>query len=269
MGKTNKLPNIMSKEEVIKLFENMHKPKIVMACFIALMCGLRVSEVINLKIENVDLQRRRIKIVDSKNPRRKIQGYGKDRYVPIPEIAVSPIKRWLDIIGSSIWFFPSDKYLDKPISTMYLREWFAVARDRANLREIEFHIKDARGRERNQYKYRFHHLRHFYAQMIYDKTRDLYVTSQLLGHTQVSTTQIYAKVSTEQMKETIDKVFSYPEFTSKRENSFIASKEKNPIEILDERFAKGEITDADYKEKIRLLKQKEMYLKNTKEIQVL
>ena len=93
MGKNkNKLPDIMSKEQLVKLFEQMFIPKLSIACFVALMCGLRIREVCRLEVADIDLQKRVIKIRDSKNSRREKQGYGKDRYVPLPEMAISPIK---------------------------------------------------------------------------------------------------------------------------------------------------------------------------------
>ena len=56
------------------------------------------------------------------------------------------------------------------------------------------------------YKFRFHHLRHFYAQYIYDKTRDLYAVAGLLGHNQITTTQIYTHVTNRELRE-IHKAF--------------------------------------------------------------
>ena len=117
MGNKNKLPDILTKEELIKLFEAMIRPKCVIACFTALVCGLRVREVCNLQISDINLERRIIKIRDSKNPNRKKQGnYGKDRIVPIPQVAIPPIKKWIDIVDGGKWFLPSAKS-----SAMYRR----------------------------------------------------------------------------------------------------------------------------------------------------
>ena len=88
MGNKNKLPDILTKDELIKLFESMFRPKCTIACFVALMCGLRVREVCNLQISDINLERRIIKIRDSKNPNRKKQGnYGKDRW-QIPNVFI-------------------------------------------------------------------------------------------------------------------------------------------------------------------------------------
>jgi integrase len=285
MGKNkNKLPDMLTKEQLAKLFEAMFRPKCVIASFVALMCGLRVREVCTLQILDIDLERRIIKIRDSKNPNRKKQkGYGKDRIVPIPQIAVSPIKKWFSIIEGGKWFLPSAKSPDLPLRPKTLHIWFAEARARAGLNQIDYKVKYKRkinNKEENPiYKYRFHHLRHFYATYVYEKTRDLYAVSDLLGHNQVTTTQIYAKVSDKLKKETIDFAFNVPIRTRIFEQNPINAvnynipeivktkqKEKTPVQILEERFARGEISAPDFQTALRLLKVRKDYLpENEKE----
>jgi len=280
MGNKNKLPDILTKEELIKLFESMFRPKCIIACFMALMCGLRVREVCNLQISDINLERRIIKIRDSKNPNRKKQGnYGKDRIVPIPEMAISPIKKWLDIVEGGKWFLPSAKSPDIQLRTKTLHIWFAEARERAKLDEIDYKIKYKKKTQHredtNVYKFRFHHFRHFYASYIYDKTRDLYAVANLLGHNQVTTTQIYAKVSDKQMKESVDFAFNMPIKTQLFEKNpmaainyaipEIAKREKTPLEILEDRFARGELSDIEYQNKIRLLRLAKDHLRDKPE----
>jgi len=279
MGRKNKLPDIFTKEELIKLFEAMIRPKCVIACFVALMCGLRIREVCGLQISDINLERRIIKIRDSKNPNRSKQGYGKDRIVPIPEIAISPIKKWIDVVEGGKWFLPSAKSPDLKLRTKTLHIWFAEARERSKLDEVDYIVKYKKKTKHREdtkiYKFRFHHLRHFYATYIYEKTRDLYAVANLLGHNQVTTTQIYAKVSDKQMKETIDFAFNRPIQTQIFEKNpmrainytipEIAKREKTPLEIMEERFARGEISDIEYQNKIRLLKLAKDHLRESKE----
>jgi len=279
MGNKNKLPDILTKTELIKLFESMFRPKCVIACFVALMCGLRVREVCNLQISDINLERRIIKIRDSKNPNRKKQGYGKDRIVPIPAMAISPIIKWIDIVDGGKWFLPSAKSPDIQLRTKTLHIWFSEARERAKLDEVDYQIqykKRTKYREHtNVYKFRFHHLRHFYASYVYDKTRDLYAVANLLGHNQVTTTQIYAKVSDKQMKESVDFAFNMPIKTQLFEKNpmaainysipEVAKREKTPIEILEDRFARGELSDIEYQNKIRLMKLAKDHLKDKEE----
>lgn len=279
----NKLPDMLNKEQLVKLFEAMYIPKLSIACFTSLMCGLRIREVCNLLTDDFNLERRTLKIRDSKNTKRKKQGYGKDRIQPIPEIAIEPIKKWLSIIEGNKYFLPSMNSEDKPLRTKTLHEWFKEARQKANLNIKDYQVKErSTGKIKSIYKFRYHHLRHFYAQYVYDRTRDLYAVSNLLGHNQITTSQIYAKISDKTKRETIDFAFNTPIktklfelnpinalhynipkiATEKYENYTIkpTTKEKTPIEILEERFAKGEISALDFQTAIRLLKARKEYL---------
>ena len=115
MGHKNKLPDVFNTEQLVKLFDAIDQPKVAIAVAVTFYCGLRISEICNLKIEHVDLTARKIKIVDAKNSRRFATGYGNDRYVPLPPHMISPIKKWLEIIQGGVWFLPSDKSPDTHI----------------------------------------------------------------------------------------------------------------------------------------------------------
>jgi integrase len=277
MSNKNKLPDMLTKEQMVKLFENILIPKCSIGCFMALMCGLRINEICNLQTADIDLQKRKLKIRDSKNPNRTKQGYGKDRYIPIPECAVSPIRKWLSIIEGGKWFMPSEKSPDLPLRKKTLHVWFGEARRRAGLDIVDYFIKYKKRTNNkegvNMYKYRFHHLRHFYATYVYEKSRDLYAVSNLLGHNQVSTTQIYAKISDKLKQDTIDFAFNMPIRTKMFEKNPVnavnyaipeIAKEKNPVQILEERFARGEISASDFQTALRLLKVKKDYFENDK-----
>ena len=272
MGKNkNKLPDMLNKEQLIRLFEAMYMPKLSIACFVALMCGLRIREVCRLEVSDIDLQRRIIKIRDSKNPNRSKQGdYGKDRIIPIPTVAVSPISKWLSVIEGSKYFLSGMNSPDKYLRTKTLHEWFREARERASLNQIDYTAKRKNQPDMTIYKFRFHHLRHFYATYVYEHTRDLYAVANLLGHNQVTTTQIYAKVSDKVLKESVDFAFNTPIKTQLFEKNpvnalnynipEIAKREKSPIETLEDRFARGEISAVDFQTAIRLLKVRKEYL---------
>ncbi len=280
---SNKLPNIISKEHIQKLFQAVYIPKLAVAMFISLMCGLRVQEARKLETADINLQEKKLLIRNSKNTNRSKEGYGKDRIIPIPECAIPIIKAWISVVqGQSKFFLPSDKSSEIPVSKAFLEEGFAEARKRTGLNTVEYAIKYKTGayREgRNQYHIKWHSLRHFYACYVYGKTRDLYAVSRLLGHNQVTTTQIYAKVSDKVLRESVDFAFNMPMRTKAfSENPMSAinynipeiakqgQKEKTPIEILENRFAKGEISAPDYQTAIRLLKIRKDYLnENEKE----
>ena len=99
MGNKNRLPDALNVDQLVKIFDSINSPKTGIAAFVAFFCGLRIDEVCKLKVENIDLKNRQLKIVDSKNTNRSATGYGKDRYVPIPRKVMGPIQKCLEIIG--------------------------------------------------------------------------------------------------------------------------------------------------------------------------
>ena len=56
----NKLPSILNKEQITKLFDAVYIPKIAIAMFVSLMCGLRIQEIRKLRQEDIDLVDRKI-----------------------------------------------------------------------------------------------------------------------------------------------------------------------------------------------------------------
>ncbi len=216
MSNNNKLPSVLNVEQLIKIFDAIERPKVAIASALAFFCGLRISEVCNLKIEDVDLEKQRLKVTDGKNSRRSLSGYGKDRYVPIPPQMISPIKKWIEIIDGGKWLFPSDKSPDAHIRKKSLGEQYREALSKTGLlipaMELEFKTK-VNGKETikkiTRHKYYFHTLRHSYATYLSDKGVDIYTISDLLGHNQVTTTQIYARISDTQRQRAINQAFNH------------------------------------------------------------
>lgn len=216
MSNKNKLPSVLNVEQLIKIFDAMERPKVAIASALAFFCGLRISEVCNLKIEDLDLEKQRLKVVDGKNSRRNLSGYGKDRYVPIPPQMISPLKKWIEIIDGGKWLLPSDKSPDAHIRKKSLGEQYREVLLKAGLllpaMELEFKTKingQITTKKITRHKYYFHTLRHSYATYLRDKGVDIYTISDLLGHNQVTTTQIYARISDTQRIKAINQAFNH------------------------------------------------------------
>lgn len=243
-----KLPYIPTSEEIIKFFSVIDIVKACILFFVQTMFGLRISEVCKLKKCDIDFEKRQIKIRDSKNPNRTKEGYGKDRYVPMPEVAISPLKKWLEIIAdlNTEWLFPSEKSPEKHFVIRIAEDWFSDFRKKAGLDEIEMY----KGKNKQPlYKFRTHSLRHFYAQRIYDNTGDIYVTSKLLGHSDIETTTIYAKVSDKGKREAVNSAWQSPmaKVTQRVKEINHSQKDKSPVEVLQGRLARGEIDFVIYR----------------------
>ena len=109
MSNKNKLPDVLSVEQLVKIFDAVDDPKIAIATAVTFFCGLRISEICKLRIEDIDFENKKLKVVDSKFSMRTKTKYGKDRYVIIPDMMIGPIQKWLNIIQGGKYFLPSDK----------------------------------------------------------------------------------------------------------------------------------------------------------------
>jgi integrase/recombinase XerD len=267
MGKKGMIPDVFNPEQLVNLFDACDRPKVGMAIAIAFFCGLRISEACNLRIEDIDLSSKRLKVRDSKYTLRQKSGYGKDRYVPIPNQMVSPIEKWLDIIKGGKWFFPSHNSPDKPLRKKSLGEQFREVLQRANLLKslyvLEFKQK-IKGKKQTKkvtrYKYRFHTLRHSYATYLRNKGVGIDIIKELLGHERYDTTLIYTKISDVQRKEAVNQAFNVQmrqQYIPPEEVKRLSSPSHNqkPLEILQKQMLMGEISEEDYRKKLALLKE--------------
>ncbi|MBI4152104.1 tyrosine-type recombinase/integrase [Candidatus Woesearchaeota archaeon] len=266
MGAKNRLPNAYSIEQLNRIFEAVDRPKVAIAACLSFFCGLRIEEVCRLRVENIDLENRRIKVVDSKNTNRSVTGYGKDRYIPLPNKVISPLRKWLEIIGGDCqWFLPSCTSPDDHMRKKSLYEQFAVTLHRANLRIPDFNYMETKGKNKgkakNKYKYFFHTLRHSYATYLLGKGVDIYTISTLMGHNQVTTTQIYARVNGQQQRRAVEDAFDGPLMTFKPNYQQHFS-EPQPREDLER--LRLEVEKAKYEiEKIKLCREQIIIQNNT------
>ena len=108
--------------------------------------------------------------------------------------------------------------------------------------------KTSNGQQRHLYS--FHTLRHTYATYLLEKGVDLYYIQRSLGHSDIYTTQIYVYISNKDLKEKIEKAFG----TTVQKKIISQANISDPVEILKIRYANGELTLEELKEKIDVLK---------------
>ena len=97
--KTQKLPDVLTIEEVTKIFEMTNKLSYKVYFFVVYSLGLRKSEGLNLKIGDIDAQRMRVHIRDSKR--------NKDRFVPLPEATLHVLRRFWAVHRHPELIFPN------------------------------------------------------------------------------------------------------------------------------------------------------------------
>lgn len=164
-----RLPEILSREEIARLLASaIHlKARIALSCAYAL--GLRVSELCALRLEHLDTAADRMCV-------RVVQGKGaKDRYVPLPSDLLSEIGQYRRLLKPRGWLFPAAADAERPLHSEQAQRWYWHARDAAG-------ITKAGG---------IHTLRHCYATHLLEAGVDLHSIAQWLGHRHVSTTARY------------------------------------------------------------------------------
>ena len=231
-GKNRRLPNVLNKKQLLKLFSEIQETDVFMACLIALFCGLRISEVCNLKKLDINLDDERIKVSQGKG--------NKDRYVMLPAKLKPIVEKWIGLTHGD-FFIPTQSV--KGISEGYLSGKFRDYLNKAGL--LIQTEKTSHGQQRHLYS--FHTLRHTYATYLLEKGVDLYYIQRSLGHSDIHTTQIYAYVSMKDLKVKIDKAFD------SEKKVRISQDVNDPIDVLKIRFANGEIGVDEFKQKTEIL----------------
>jgi integrase/recombinase XerD len=178
------LPDIFSSEEVEMLLQKTRNLKHRAMLSLIYACGLRRSELINLKINAIDSKRKLLIIKGAKG--------NKDRVVPIPESLIVMLREYYIAYKPEVWLFEST-LKGRQYSESSLREAFEVAKKKARITK----------------KLTLHSLRHSYATHLLENGIDLRFIQELLGHKSSKTTEIYTHVtnhSIERIKSPFEKL---------------------------------------------------------------
>lgn len=231
MPRNQKLPDTYTKEQLVTLATVIDQPRMMIAMICGFFLGLRTGEVIRLRKSDFDFVKRQVKVVDSKNPNRTKQGYGKDRYVPILNDKIIPLLiKYMDGIDTEFLFAPKfNKSKNTHICSGTFDEYFNIYLQRAGL--LIPVGKNKRGF--TIYKYRFHTLRHTIATYLLDKGVDIRYIQRFLGHNQIETTTIYTHVTTEDIQRHAGGIFNKGKVQRERKelNPFGDNKQNNFLEL--------------------------------------
>ena len=170
------LPNVLSKEE-IKLILNAHnnlKHKMMLSLIYS--CGLRRSELLNLKPIDIDSKRN---IVLLKNAKGK-----KDRITPLSPIILEMLREYYIGYKPKIWLFEGQN-----------------AGDQYSEQSLQSVLKQALQKVGIKKPVTLHWLRHSYATHLLESGTDLRYIQELLGHSSSKTTEIYTHVSTKSLQQ--------------------------------------------------------------------
>src|SRR3989344_8940273 len=238
--KSRRLPNVFNKEQLLQLLKSIEEPDVMIAVLLGAFCGLRISEICNLKKVDIDFDKKLLKVVNGKLPGKTLAGHGKDRVIPIPYKIVSLLQMWCNMKDGE-HLLESISLAGKPITTQHLFRKYQIYLKKANLYVITKQNQACK----NIARYNFHTLRHTYATMLWERTGDIYAVKQALGHSDLDMTLIYTHVSDKSLQQKINSAFDMGALTKTNHMEIPRQEQKisndNPVEILKLRLAKGEI----------------------------
>jgi integrase/recombinase XerD len=173
--KEKKIPVILTKEEVKKLLGaiNNQKSKLIVSLIYA--CGFRVSEIVNLKILNLNFAEKTGYVRQAKGR--------KDRLFNIPDFLINELAIQVENQRKN-----NQEYL------------FNGRKGKLSVRNIQKIVSTAVRKARIQKETHCHTLRHSFATHLLEDGVDIRKIQELLGHADLSTTQIYTHVSAEELK---------------------------------------------------------------------
>jgi len=172
--RSKSLPAVLTRNEIADLIKATKNPKHKLILSLAYGAGLRVSEVIDLKVKDINLENLFIHIKHAKG--------NKDRITIFPEIIRETLTQSIVTKNKNDYVFASER--GGKLTTRTAQKIFSNAMKRVKIK------KDAT----------FHSLRHSFATHLLENGTDIRYVQKLLGHQNIRTTQIYTQVTNPQLK---------------------------------------------------------------------
>ena len=163
------LPNVLAISEIQQLFATLDNLKHKTMIYLAYSAGLRVSEVINLKVQHIHSARMVINIKGAKGK--------KDRTVTLSEGILVLLRKYYQTYKPKEWLFEGQyggQYSDRSLQAVFQR---------------------AKQQSKIKSDVSFHSLRHSYATHLHERGTDIKLIQELLGHNDIKTTLRYTHVS--------------------------------------------------------------------------
>lgn len=164
--KAQKLPVVVSREEIKKLLAVTTNLKFKTMFMVAYSAGLRVNEITHLKVSDIDSQQMQILVREGKG---KI-----DRYSLLSEVILKFLREYWKQYRPTLWLFPG-KIPGQPISNRAFQDAFQKARKKSGINE----------------RASIHSLRHSFATHLLEDGTDIVRIQHLMGHARIGTTTLY------------------------------------------------------------------------------
>lgn len=170
------LPKLLNESELERLFNALTNKKHKAMLFTTYSAGLRVSEIVNLRIADIDSGRMQILVCRAKGK--------KDRYVGLSPVLLDILRSYLRSHKPKpiVYLFESD-YSRTAYPTRTVQQIFSAAKTKAGIRK---HVG-------------IHSLRHSFATQVLEKGTDIRYIKDILGHFNIKTTERYLHVARHQL----------------------------------------------------------------------
>lgn len=176
----SKLPSVMKVEEVYAVINALENVKHKTLIILLYSTGMRLSEIANLKITDIDSTLMRIKIVDGKGK--------KDRFVLLSQSVLTELRVYYLQYRPSVYLFNG-----------------AGTGKKYAVRTIQHILQNTLARIGLQHKdYSVHTIRHSFATHLIDNGADLQLIQELLGHHHISQTTQYLHLSSKRIQQTVN-----------------------------------------------------------------
>jgi integrase/recombinase XerD len=172
-------PVVLSQEEVARLLGAAPGLKVKAALSVAYGAGLRVSEVVALKVSDIDSERMTLRVERGKGQR--------DRYVRLSPQLLELLREWWRAARPQAWLFPGQNPVN-PMSARQLNRAVHAAKNLAGMHAA----KNLAGISK---RVSTHTLRHSFATHLLEQGVDIRVIQVLLGHAKLETTALYTRVA--------------------------------------------------------------------------
>ena len=171
------LPEILSPEQLEKLFAVLRNLKHRVLLMTAYSAGLRVSELVHLKVTDIHSDRMMIRVEQGKGK--------KDRYTLLSKRLLGELRAYWKIKRPTVWLFPGIKR-NKPLCARMAQKVYAQAVAKAGITR----------------KGGFHTLRHCFATHLLEAGEDIRTIQLLMGHSSILTTVRYLQVTSKTLQGT-------------------------------------------------------------------
>lgn len=187
------LPAVLSKEEILDILRATKNLKHRLSLAIIYASGFRISELLNLKLADIDIDRRQIKISQSKGR--------KDRYVGLAESILPLLQNYIGTYRPKVFLIegkPSERYSPESVRSFLHRSCLA-----AGIRK----------------RVTPHMLRHSFATHLLESGVDIRYIQELLGHRDPKTTMIYTHVTRKDLRQIVSPLDDAVKTLSDNKNS--------------------------------------------------